>query len=78
MNLLKQDWLVVTSETKVTTGAPPPQLSLVVIPSTFGAGTSDAQVNVTFAGQVIVGGVLSNTTIVCVQVAELPQTSVDL
>ena len=67
---------MVTSLMKVTTGAVPPQLSEVMTLAVFGAGTRFAHWTVTFAGHVIVGGVLSNTLIVCVQVAELPQASV--
>lgn len=67
---------MVTSLTKVTTGAGPVQLSLVVTPAIFGAGTWEAHCTVRLAGQVIEGGVLSNTVITCIQVAELPQASV--
>ena len=69
---------MVTSPTKVTTGAGPEQLSLVVTLAGFGAGTWLAHCTVSGAGQVIVGGVLSNTVITCKQVAELPHASVDL
>ena len=41
-----------------------------------GGGTFSAHWTVTFAGQVIVGGILSLTTIVCVHVAEFPHASV--
>src|SRR5688500_17400053 len=40
------------------------------------AGTSASHETVTFAGHVITGGVLSSTVIVCIQLAELPQSSV--
>lgn len=43
---------------------------------TFTGGTWLAQETVTFAGQVMEGGVLSNTVITWVQVAVFPQTSV--
>ena len=56
--------------------AVPPQLSDETTLPGFGAGTSAAQVTVTFAGHVMVGAVLSKTVIVWAQVAELPQTSV--
>ena len=69
---------MVTSLTNVTTGAGPEQLSLVVTRAGFGAGTWLAHWNVRFAGHVNVGGTLSNTVMTCVQVAELPQASVDL
>jgi len=58
-----QVWFTVTSLTKVTTGAGPEQLSLVVTPAILGEGTNDAHCTVILAGQVIVGGVLSNTVI---------------
>jgi hypothetical protein len=67
----------VTSLTNVTTGAGPVQLSLVVTPAIFGAGTREAHCTVKGAGQVMVGGVLSNTVITWIQVAELPHASVD-
>ena len=67
---------MVTSLTNVTTGAGPVQLSLVVTPAILGAGTWDAHCTVNGAGQVIVGGVLSNTVITWTQVAELLQASV--
>jgi len=72
-----QVWFTVTSLTKVTTGAGPEQLSLVVTPAISGAGTRDAHCTVTGAGQVNVGGVSSNTVITWIHVAELPHSSVD-
>jgi hypothetical protein len=67
----------VTSLTKVTTGAGPVQLSLVVTKAILGAGTSEAHCTVIGAGHVMDGGVLSNTVMIWVQVAELPHASVD-
>ena len=61
---------MVTSLTKLTTGAGPEQLSDVVTPAIFGAGTWEAHCTVSGAGQVIDGGVLSNTVITCVHVDE--------
>ena len=72
---LAQVWLVITSPMKVTVTAPP-QLSPVVTAVVFAAGTRLAQVTVTLAGQVMVGGVLSNTLNVWAQVAVFPQASV--
>ena len=68
---------VVTSDTKVTVGVPPEQLSDAVTPPVLTAGIRLAHCTVTFAGQVIVGPVLSSTVIVCEQVAELPHASVE-
>ena len=66
-----------TSLTKLTTGAGPEQLSLVVTLAGFGTGTWLAHCTVNGAGQVSVGGVLSNTVMICTHVAELPHASVD-
>src|SRR5687767_11096151 len=60
-------WLVVTM---------PMQLSEVMGEARSTGGTRLAHCTVTFIGHVIVGGVLSSTVNVCVQVAELPQSSV--
>src|SRR5688572_29833761 len=68
---------VMTSPTCVMVAAPP-QLSDEVTLPVFTAGTSGAHETVTFGGQVIVGGVLSNTVIVCIQVDELLHASVAL
>jgi hypothetical protein len=56
----------------------PPQLSDDVTAAIFAEGTSPAHCTVTFAGQVMDGGVSSNTVIVCIQVAVLPHRSVAL
>ena len=64
------------SLTKVTVIDPPPQPSLAVTKLVSGAGTSEAQLTVTGAGQVMVGGVISWTVIVWVQSALLPHASV--
>jgi hypothetical protein len=56
--------------------AAPPQLSEATTDPVFMGGTSLAHSTVIFAGQVMVGGVLSNTVITCAHVAELPQASV--
>ena len=53
----------------------PPQLSLVG-KLVLAGGTLLAHETVTFAGQVIVGGVLSKTVMIWAQVAEFPQASV--
>ena len=63
-----------TSPTWVTVTAPP-QLSEVVTEPVLTGGTWLAQETVTAGGHVIVGGVLSNTVIICVQVAVFPQAS---
>lgn len=54
----------------------PLQLSLAVTLPVLGAGTWLAQVTVTAGGQLIVGGVPSNTVMTCVQVAVLKHASV--
>jgi hypothetical protein len=73
---LAQVWLLIASPSCVTVVAPVLQLSVVVTSIVFGAGTCEAHDTVTGGGQVSIGGVLSNTVIVCAQVALLPQASV--
>src|SRR5437870_9051920 len=63
------------SPTKLITGVPP-QLSLAVTLPGSGAGPALAQATVTAAGQLIAGGRLSLTVIVCVQAWVLPPASV--
>ncbi len=63
-----------TSLTKVTAGVP--QLSVTVTSVISGAGTCVMHSNVRSAGQVITGGVVSFTVIICAQMAVLPQESV--
>src|SRR6266436_3783607 len=58
------------------TATAPPQLSLVVTLLVFGAGTWLAQPTVRLIGQVMLGGLVSLTVMVCVQVALLPHWSV--
>jgi hypothetical protein len=77
VNLLTHVMLVITSLTWVTVDVPA-QLSVTVTCAIFGAGTCDAHWNVRLAGQVTIGGVSSNTLMICAQVAELPQASVAL
>src|SRR3989442_8008357 len=77
--LVLHNWLpillaLMLSPTKVTTGVPP-QLSLAVTLAGSGSGTALAQATATAAGQPIVGGRVSLTVIVWVQVALLPQAS---
>src|SRR5688500_11569993 len=67
--------LITASPVCVTIGIPS-QLSVAVGALVFGAGTSLAHSTVTSAGQVMPGGVLSVTVIVCVQELEFPQSSV--
>ena len=67
--------MTVTSLTKDTTGAGS-QESVEVTPVVLCAGCEDAHVTVTGGGQVIIGGVISCTTTVPLQVAVLPQSSV--
>ncbi len=62
------------SLTKVTAGVP--QLSVAVTRLVSGAGTSLMHSKVRSAGQVICGGVMSSTVIVCAHVAVFPQLSV--
>src|SRR6266478_179340 len=54
----------------------PPQLSLVVTLLVSGTGTWLAQLTVRLVGQVMLGGLVSLTVMVCVQVALLPHWSV--
>ena len=63
-----------TSPTKLTVTGP--QLSEAVTRLISEAGTSPAHSTVTVAGQVILGGVVSSTTIACVQSVVLLQRSV--
>ena len=55
-----------------------PQLSEAVTRPVFAAGTSASHCTVTLAGQLIEGGVVSLTVMVCVHVAVLPHPSVAL
>jgi hypothetical protein len=75
VNLLAQVCPLVTSLTKVIV-ATPPQLSDAVTEPIFAGGTKLAHETVTGPGQVIVGGVISFTVMICAQVALLPQMSV--
>ena len=78
MTLLQLDVpFVATSLTNVTVTAPP-QLSVAVTEPMLGAGTAEKHCTVAGPGQVIDGGVVSFTVIVCVQVFWLPQASVAL
>ena len=77
MYLFVQVCAEMTSSTKVTIIGPE-QLSEVVTKLLLGAGTAELQLTVIEFGQVILGGVLSSTVIIWVQVAEFPQTSVAL
>jgi hypothetical protein len=61
--LLAQTTLLVTSPTKAIVGLPE-QLSAAVTLPTFASGIADAQVNVTFEGQVTVGARLSFTVMI--------------
>lgn len=67
-----------TSLTQLTVGTPG-QLSLTPVTKlVLKAGILPGQFTVTGPGHVSKGGVLSKTVIICVQVAELPHTSVAL
>src|SRR5436309_1080361 len=77
VNWLKQLLALITSLTQLTVTVPA-QLSLAVTRLVLGAGTSRAHGTFTGAGQVMIGGVVSLTVIVWVQVALLPHTSVAL
>ena len=61
---------------KKTTGTTPEQLSDALTLPGAGGGTWLAQDTVTFAGQVITGGVLSSTKMVWIQVDVFPHPSV--
>src|SRR5687768_10724582 len=74
LNLLAHVIFVMTSVATVTVTAPA-QLSVATTAPVFAGGTRLAHCTVTFAGQVIVGGVLSKTVIVWAQVPELPHAS---
>lgn len=73
--LLAQLTLLVTSLTNVTV-ATPPQLSPAVTPVVVCAGTALEQLTVAFVGQLMVGATLSNTVMICAQVAVLLHKSV--
>ena len=64
------------SPTKLCVGTP--QLSVAVTAPVSAAGIAPRLCTVTFIGQVMTGGVVSCTVIVCVQVDMLPQASVAL
>src|SRR5229473_3279763 len=66
---------LIESPCHVTTTAPP-QLSLVVTLLVSGTGTWLAQLTVRPVGQEMLGGFVSLTVMVCVQVALLPHWSV--
>lgn len=53
----------------------PPQLSAALTDAVFCAGIALAQMTVTGTGQLIVGATLSNTVIICVQIAVLLHAS---
>jgi len=76
VNLLGQLPFVLTSLTQFTVTCP--QLSNAVTVDGAGGGTSPAHCTVTGCGHVIVGGVLSFTVMICVQLALLPHASVAL
>ena len=65
----------VASPTKLTVVAPP-QLSPAVTDAVLAVGTFDAHVTVVAAGQLSVGATLSNTVMICVQIAVLLHASV--
>src|SRR5437870_8495669 len=71
VNWLKQLLALITSLTQLTVTVPA-QWSLAVTRLVLGAGTSPAHCTFTGAGQVMIGGVVSLTVIVCVYVALLP------
>ena len=75
--LLAQVWLLITSPIWVIVTVPA-QLSVAVTKEVLGAGTAEAQLTVTGAGQVITGGVWSFTVIICVHSVKFPHTSVAL
>ena len=68
-------WLEITSPTCVIT-AVPEQLSVDVTSAILGAGTKAAHCTLIAAGHVSIGGVSSNTVMICVQVDVFPQPSV--
>src|SRR5439155_11337581 len=65
---------LIASPCQVTVTAPP-QASLVVTLLVFGAGSCVAQLSVRLVGQVMLGGLVSWTVMVWVQVALLPHAS---
>ena len=78
MTLLQLDVPFEAESPTCVTVTAPPQLSDAVTEPMFGAGTSEKHWTPTAAGQVIDGGVVSLTVIVCVQVRVLPHASVAL
>src|SRR6266568_2628706 len=74
-NRLAQLLELIESPCQLTT-TPPPQLSLVVTLLVFGAGTWLAQPTVRLVGQVMLGGLMSLTVMVWIQVTLLPHWSV--
>ncbi len=75
VNLLAHEPSVLTS--LLVTVTVPPQLSVAATAPVFGAGTSEAQLTVVFAGMlVITGAAWSFTVMVCVFDEALPHTSV--
>ena len=75
VNWFRQLLALIESPSHVTS-TEPPQLSDVVTRLVFAAGTFAAQVTVTSAGQVMLGALVSFTTINCVQNDALPHASV--
>ena len=74
VNWLRQLLERTESPSQVTVTAPP-QLSLVVTPFVFG-GTWLAHVAVKLLGQIMLGGVVSRTVIICAHEALFPHRSV--
>src|SRR6266576_3175989 len=74
-NCLSRLLELIESPCQLTVTAPP-QLSLVVTLLVSGMGTCPAQLTVRLIGQLMLGGLVSLTVIVCVQVALLPHWSV--
>jgi hypothetical protein len=62
---------LIVSPCQLTVTAPP-HVSLVVTLFVFGAGTSLAQLSVRLIGQLMLGGLVSWTVMVWVQVTPLP------
>ena len=56
----------------------PLQLSVAETRLGFGSGSSEPQLMVKGPGQIMLGGVISFTVIICAHVAEFPQRSVAL
>ncbi len=75
-NRLAQVPGVVMSPSDETVTAPPQRSEAITDPIAIGGGTLLAQSTTIETGQIMLGGVISFTVIICAQVLELPHKSV--